>query len=97
MRPWYLPSESGRTKVRVLLEHTDTATAQVCEDYSHTEKCFKDIIRVWLITLSHDQYEAEIPKIEASFKKSQQVRAFVSFGGRVQQNAGRMCLQRCTQ
>lgn len=47
---------------------------EVAVDYSETSHCWKEMLRVWIVTLSHSTYEAELPKILASYKKSSQIK-----------------------
>ncbi|KAK9819698.1 hypothetical protein WJX72_001361 [[Myrmecia] bisecta] len=47
---------------------------EVALDFSETSSTWKEMLRLWVITLSHDRYEAELRSIQASHRKSTEVR-----------------------
>ena len=47
---------------------------QVALDYSERSQAWTEMLRLWVITTSHDKYEAELGKIRESHRKSTQVR-----------------------
>ncbi|KAK9854785.1 hypothetical protein WJX84_000152 [Apatococcus fuscideae] len=46
---------------------------EVAADFDERSKTWKEMLRLWLITMSHDKYMAAIPTIQASYVKSQKV------------------------
>ena len=47
---------------------------EVAADWSETSKCWKEMLRLWCITLDHKRYEQELAKIQESHRKSATVR-----------------------
>ncbi|KAK9807285.1 hypothetical protein WJX73_007725 [Symbiochloris irregularis] len=47
---------------------------EVAVDYDQKSKSWREMLRLWVITLDHDKYEKELENIAESHKKSQKVR-----------------------
>lgn len=46
---------------------------EVAVDYDQATKTWREMLRLWVITLDHDKYEKELQNIAESHKKSVQV------------------------
>lgn len=59
---------------RTLLTKGGRIVFEVAVDYSETAHIWKDMIRLWVITLDHDKYERELNNIPKSHNKSIQAK-----------------------
>ncbi|KAI3424745.1 hypothetical protein D9Q98_008134 [Chlorella vulgaris] len=57
---------------------------EVAADYSESSKGWRDMLRLWVITLDHNSYMKQVDKIRDSHRKSQLVRDLVKLRPRAQ-------------